>query len=343
MSSWAVLYVEMWEAHGLTLLPDYASISALHISPWLGCRFFMQTNFLVLWLCINSAVFIIAEAGWSAGTELLDMALASVAPGVGPELSSFWASLKRHLTILDIDMYCTAETQHLEALGMLTALQKLTFSAANEDSMMGHNLSGKRLNWSLPHLISLDLSYLEQGEFVLLCPKLTTAKFTMINSLCVKLEGALLDSLKLGASETVTTNFSKEQLCHLKHLGVSWCSESGTRLIEHVCQMESLQTLSYSGFPAALMPRAFPRSLRSIQLHPDDWACDLPPGLRELPELEYFHFGSDCRSWAVNRPLTELLPMDSIKVCIWIQQRCRCGTNSLRASEGYSCGVSLKA
>ncbi len=169
----------------------------------------MQTNFLVLWLCTNSAVFIIAEAVWSAGTELLDLASASVAPGVVPELSSFWARLKRHLTILDIDMMdCTAETQHLQALGMLTALQKLTFSAANEDGM-DHNLSGKRLIWSLPHLISLDLSYLEQGEFVLLCPKLTTAKFALINSLCFKLEGALLNSLKLDSAMQLQQTFLK--------------------------------------------------------------------------------------------------------------------------------------
>ncbi len=102
--------------------------------------------------------------------------------------------------------------------------------------------------------------------------------------------------------------------------------------------MESLQTLKYSGFPAALMPRAFPRSLRSIQLYPDDWACDLAPGLRELPELEYLEFFSDCKSWAVNRPLNELLPMDSIKL-VYLDPTKEWDEPTFRGS----CEVSLKA
>ncbi len=66
--------------------------------------------------------------------------------------------------------------------------------------------------------------------------------------------------------------------------------------------------------PSSADAKGFSKEPEKHSALPDDWACDLAPGLRELPELEYLEFFSDCKSWAVNRPLNELLPMDSIKL-----------------------------
>lgn len=45
--------------------------------------------------------------------------------------------------------------------------------------------------------------------------------------------------------------------------------------------MRHLQKLTYWGFPAAVMPRCFPVSLKYIKLYPLSWERSVPEGLRD--------------------------------------------------------------
>ena len=216
------------------------------------------------------------------------MPLAGIAPGVGPELSSFWASLQQHLIELSL-WVCAKEVDGacLGSLSMLTALQRLELYGP-------HSLSdspGKTFALKLPHLVSLYVTSLDQGELVLSCPELEIeAEFANSDFLRIMFEDADLDDLVLTKCDDIHVALAQDHLSKLKLLIVQKCSEVGRRLIEEVSQMRCLRTLAYDNFPEACMPTSFPDSLREVFLHPLSWSCNLPRGLKGIQELRIFSF-----------------------------------------------------
>ena len=129
-----------------------------------------------------------ADGNWHAGGKLLALLSSeTTAPGAGPEVSSFKPNLKRHLTELTIHVSCKEpRPRHLDALSILTALQKLhvDFSwplytePGTGPTLAGlRNMSKGKVVFRLPHLVSLHVSGLCQGELVLSSPKLAMAHF----------------------------------------------------------------------------------------------------------------------------------------------------------------------
>ena len=176
-------------------------------------------------------------------------------------------------------------------------------------------MSRKRLTLRLPQLALLRVCNFGDGELVLSCPKLTEARFIEVKALRVKVEDAVLEILELRECKGVSLalNSAEYQLQGLKMLTVVKCREKGRQVIEDLDKMPHLQTLVYGNFPAACMPRWFPQKLQKISLHPVDWCCDLPRGLKELSKLVEFSFQSNSQSWVFMQPWEELLPMDSLK------------------------------
>ena len=246
----------------------------------------------------------------------------SIALGVGLELSSFWANLKHRLTRLFIVIYLgNGKAQHLRTLGTFTALRELTLMSAQQppkdfaEYSNYHDLLGEELALKLPHLVSLRFQAFRQVKLVLSCPKLADARFNGVDSMHVAFEDASLHSLVLKRCLGITIAMSspKEQLQNLERLEVLSCSEEGSSLIERIGMMKHLKTLLYTDVPTACMPSRFPHNLQRVSISSTDWCSDLPEGLRHLKELEEVYFNSKCESWEVMMPLTELLPINSLK------------------------------
>ncbi len=183
------------------------------------------------------------------------------------------------------------------------------------------SLSGEKVALHLPHLAELYLLYLQDGELVLStveltsCPKMAQAWIQDTKSLCVRVEAADLKFLLL--KDCIGTDLAatppKDLLQNLTSLIVTKFYESGRHIIEDVDKMPQLEVLMYQGFPAARMPKSFPRSLERINLYPLDWHCDLPEGLEELDRLEVFVFSTNFESWEIKRPWAEMLPTQSLQ------------------------------
>lgn len=247
---------------------------------------------------------------------LVAMATNSLALGASPELSSFGAQLKHHVTELEVPMKPgKGKGQHLEILGKLTALQKLK---AGYGHPLGewHGLSGEKVALKLPHLVSLTLCGFGEGQVVLSCPKLAEAQLTDLHHMCIWVENEDLTSLHLSDCRGVQIAMAspKDRFRNLRKLEVWYCSEVDRHLIEYADQMKRLEVLKYRPFPAACMPTSFPQSLRTVDLYALDWSRNLPAGLEQLYELEDLWFSTDCRHWDIESPLPELLPIDSLKL-----------------------------
>ena len=204
----------------------------------------------------------------------------------------------------------------LETIGTLKALQDLRIGwYPILGCIKSGSLHGERVALHLPHLIELYLLDLQDGELVLSCPRLAEAWVQDTKALCIRLEDTILKALLLKACDK--TKFvaapHKDLLQNLTSLIVTRCSESGKHIIEDVGEMKQLQSLTYQEFPAARMPRSFPRSLERINLYPLDWRCNLPEGLKELSRLEVFVFNTDFKSWNLERPWVEMLPTHSLQ------------------------------
>lgn len=257
----------------------------------------------------------------SAGDRFLGLS-SSTPPGASPALSSFWPNLQQHLTDLELLLYPgKGEAQHLGALGLLTALERLEVDRRLpwllEGRCQHRNMAGEKVTLKLPNLHRLMLGYLEQGELVLSCPKLTQAWFTDFNRMRIVVEGApstwmvLADCKELQFERKF--NSSIVELENLKRLSVIGCKEVGRFLIKDVGQMKDLHNLAYREIPAACMPRSFPLSIRDLELCSIDWCLDLPEGLKELHNLTSMFFDSKHQSWEITRPLADLLPLAGIR------------------------------
>ncbi|CAL5220434.1 g2449 [Coccomyxa viridis] len=136
------------------------------------------------------------------GEEFLTLPHGTGAYVAHPQLSTFLAGLKQHLTDLHLNTYGNqGRVQHLEVLNELTALQKLRMclKAADMADKYGRvpncTLSGKRFAWKLPKLDHLALCCLEAGTIVLSCPKLAEISLARTESLRVEIKDAALESL----------------------------------------------------------------------------------------------------------------------------------------------------
>ena len=246
------------------------------------------------------------------------MCRTSITPGAPPELFNFWADLKQHLAELDLWMLPGEARAHLlEALGMLTSLQKLSLrvDSGPPHCSPGCGLSGKTLTLKLPHLAFLYICDFGEGELVLSCPKLTEVRLIEIQALEIQVEDVVLELLELRECKEVcfALKAAERQLQALKTLTVFRCSKVGKQIIEDLENMRDLQTLVYDKFPATCMPRTFPQKLKKIDLQRVDWSCDLPSGLKDLRHLRELRFISDSKPWVFTQSWVELLPMHSLK------------------------------
>ena len=234
------------------------------------------------------------------------MASGLIPQGDGPELSSFSANLRLHLTELSLRLdHRESGVGLLEALNMLTALQKLEIGFLQSGpSWLPHHysLAGKRLGLKLPHLLSFGMYGFSHGEFVLTCPKLAEAKFKATACLDMEVKDATLANLELLKCHFVTFS-PKEQLQDLQSLHVLECSETGRSLFDDVNHVRHLQTLVYKYFPETCMPRSFTQSVQTLQLAPFKWTGDVPREVKELRELKHLHFVPF--AWEVTQPWQE--------------------------------------
>ena len=253
----------------------------------------------------------------AAGAHFLAFPSATIPAGAAPELSSFWANVKQHLTVLSLEVTSgEGTTKDIRTLGMLTALRWLrvggSFSHYDESYV---DMSGEVLDLKLPHLVFLRLAFVRHGKLVLSCPKLKKAWFDETKQLDIRIEDAILKYLLLDYCDEVDLAISSPriQLRNLMVLRVWQCSEVGRRLIENLKHMARLADMVYEDFPAACMPASFQQSLEHIQLHPLDWRHDLPEGLKELSRPTSFRFRGKRKFWKMTRPLAEFLPVDRLK------------------------------
>ena len=210
------------------------------------------------------------------------------------------------------------KAQHLGVLGVLEALRKLDVACAGPSyrwPRVFHAVARGKLALTFPHLVSLRLCNLKQGEIVLSCPKLAMVTFTQTDFLHIMVRDAALEKLTLVECKYLKLTLSplEVRLRSLKYLHVSECDEEGRPLIEDVAHMRQLQRLEYENFPATSMPTSFPQNLRDVELLPLTWVCDLPRGIRELHNLRYLFFDAHYGSWEIVRPLCELLPIDCLE------------------------------
>ena len=185
------------------------------------------------------------------------MASGSIA-SFGEQLSSFSTNLRQHLTELSLLRLHGKEgkaQQHLEALGMLTALRKLGVGWYRPH----YDLAGQNFVLNLPHLVSLEMCGIEQGVVVLSCSKLTDVFFESTQSVQIEVEGASVDTLTLNWCKDLrlVLHSHEAQLQKIEYLRVVDCSEIGKRLIDDVRQMRQLWYLEYIDFPATCMPASF--------------------------------------------------------------------------------------
>ena len=95
--------------------------------------------------------------------------------GTGPTCA-FWDKLTQHLTYLRLFLPPEKGNANLlGALSTLTALRKLIVEAPLcFPGQTYRDLSGEIITWKLPHLTTMMVTAFENGELVLLCPKLDT-------------------------------------------------------------------------------------------------------------------------------------------------------------------------
>ena len=234
-----------------------------------------------------------------AGGRLLAMASGSIAT-FGKELSSFSTNLRQHLTelsLLRLHGEKGKAQQHLEALGMLTALQKLGVGWYTPH----YDLAGQKFVLKLPHLVSLEMSGIEQRVIVLSCSRLADVFFESTMSVQIEVEGASVDTLTLNWCKDLrpVLHSHEAQLQKLEYLRVVDCSEIGKRLIDDVGQMRQLWYLEYIDLPATCMPASFPKGLQHLEVLPLTWAYDFPSGIKGLHGLRHLSFYPLYGSWEI--------------------------------------------
>ena len=231
----------------------------------------------------------------------------------GSEPSSFRNDLKKHLTELSLLLY-PHKAQLFGSVSVLTALQSLELCPMTPGWCGPYlrDLKGQKFHFKLPHLLSLRLVHVRNGELVLSCPKLAKAHFQWTDFLRIEVEDAALECLVINDNGNFCFEGPGRHLDKLKSLSVKDCGNMVRHLTEDLGEMNCLQKLEYADFPQACMPRSFPQSLQEIELRPCDWFLDLPRGLKELHQLHSLQFDSDCESWEIRRPLAELLPVDKL-------------------------------
>ncbi len=227
------------------------------------------------------------------------MASGSIAT-FGKELSSFSTNLRQHLTelsLLRLHGEKGKAQQHLEALGMLTALQKLGVGWYTPH----YDLAGQKFVLKLPHLVSLEMSGIEQRVIVLSCSRLADVFFESTMSVQIEVEGASVDTLTLNWCKDLrpVLHSHEAQLQKLEYLRVVDCSEIGKRLIDDVGQMRQLWYLEYIDFPATCMPASFPKGLQHLEVLPLTWAYDFPSGIKGLHGLRHLSFYPLYGSWEI--------------------------------------------
>ena len=259
-----------------------------------------------------------------AGERLLDMSSNSTVLNPAPEISSFWANLQQHLTSLKLWFHTRNAKAQLDTIGTLTTLRELVINFPGTGHRAYTDLAEEKLVLKLPHLAKLFLSCLENGELVLLCPKLAEVTFLCTHAMRIDVEHAVLKSLSLINCQQIqfAVRSPEAQLHNLESLDVSSGSELGRHIIQDVAQMQYLQTLTYRDFPAACMPTRFPQSLQSLDLYPDSWCGDPPGGLKELTNQKnltlFSNWPSQCMAWDFSLPWEEFLPTVSLEtVILW--------------------------
>ena len=245
--------------------------------------------------------------------------------GDWPEPLSFSASLRLRLTELSLRLYHrTFEVGHLEALNMLTALQKLEIGnvqPGTRPSWCVHhcNLAEKRLDLKLPHLVSLGMYAVKHSTIVLSCPKLAEAIFRLTAFLEIQVKDAVLDRLEFSSCKDIQFVIlsPEEQLRNLRSLHVLKCGVIGGSIFDDVSHMSYLETLVYLDFPATSMPSTFPQGLQTLQLAPFVWTDNVPRGVEELHELKLFNFVpfvyKVTQPWYKTQPAADMSSIDSLK------------------------------
>ena len=232
----------------------------------------------------------------------------------GLQSSSFWADLQQHLTYLRLWLRPGNAKAQLETIGTLTSLRELIINHRTYPHFYA-DLSGEKLALKLPNLVIFHVGSPENGELLLSCPKLAEAWLCCTHNLHVKVEHAVLQKVVLINCKQIqfAVRSPETQFHNLKSLYVSTSSESGKHIIQDISHMQTLQTLTYGGFPAACMPTRFPQTLQSLSLNPNDWCGDLPRGLKELTTLKTLAFFTEHTAWDFTLPWEEYLPIDSLE------------------------------
>ena len=234
--------------------------------------------------------------------------------GSGSYWATYEANLIHHLTKLRliVDIGPNKE-QDLETLSIFTALRTLKITSHYKLATCRHpchDLSEQRVALRLPNLVELELSYLQDGELILSCPKLADIHVEETKSLDITIESSALVWLSLTNSDDLSFNAPADQLQELQDLSVRGCWEVWpNELLEDVCHMRSLQHLEYLDISTECIPSSFPQSLQTVAFRSYDWKQDLPTGLHDLPSLKTFRFDSECKTWEITRPLADLLPV----------------------------------
>ena len=138
--------------------------------------------------------------------------------------------------------------QDLEDLGMFVALQRLSIVPLDPEYPCS-SLGEQSVALKLPSLTSLRLGCIEEGEFVLSCPKLKAMSLDGI-SLHIKVADATLTYLWLDGSTDVQVDLSEDQLESLCTLIIKGRNEVGRHLAENICHMRNLKHLELLDFPS---------------------------------------------------------------------------------------------
>ncbi|CAL5225802.1 g8578 [Coccomyxa viridis] len=134
------------------------------------------------------------------GDKFLTMLSGGDAPSAIGDPTSFTEELKKRLIELTLVLY-PSKAPLLENISMLTALQRLELRSCFTPGWSGElyrDLAGQTVVLKLPHLTSLWLEYLENGELVVLCPKLAEARFKAMASMRMAVKEAALTNLVVG-------------------------------------------------------------------------------------------------------------------------------------------------
>ncbi len=236
-----------------------------------------------------------------------------------PDVFSFWADLRQHLTELSLGIEAAEdrEAPDLGILGMLSALQKLQLDCAAYYTRYQMDLKNQKLKLVLPNLVSFKLRSLKDGELDLSCPRLAELTIERTKSLRITTGYATLAELVL--DECITVNVvvpsPKDQLHNLKLLIVLCSVEKDRHLIGELKHMRNLQRLQHDNLPAIYIPRSLPRSLEHLSLHVID-KPDWQNPYFWCPDLAIKSCWKDRgeTSWdsASAKPLAELLPLHGV-------------------------------